>query len=373
MSSSRTVAALSVGGGSVSVGIAEICGDGSSLLASERGELPLEERDTGQQVAALKQRLVEAGKAALAQFQRAKKGARIDDVYCVIRAPWTSTATARAEEAFPAEQRVADAQVASLARKTLAEAPERSRFLDASVSRVLLNGYPTEEPEGKRARRIEIVSILSSCDPGMRDALQQSLDALFPSHKPNLRSGTRAIVEAVAFARPTLEECLILDVSQEGIAAVVMRGGAVALESYLPQGMRAMLERADPNANPESTFSALRLIMRDECSDDACLRIEAGFARMEPEFVQKFGEFFAKLTVGKRLPNHVVLLAHPDLAPWLVRFLTRIDFTQFTETMQPLAPSALSPAELFHAQPQVSVDIDLAVALALINKEARGA
>ena len=44
-----------------------------------------------------------------------------------------------------------------------------------------------------------------------------------------------------------------------------------------------------------------------------------------------------------RLPDTLVLLAHPDILPWLSKFFSRIDFAQFTVTTQPFTVRTMLP------------------------------
>jgi len=180
------------------------------------------------------------------------------------------------------------------------------------------------------------------------------------------------LLEALQEARPGIVDCLILDVTEEGTAAVVVRNGAPENELLIPEGVRSILTKASSGGTPEETRQALRMIARDECSEATCTAVQAACAAIEPELAHVFGEHFAKLSTPQRLPTTTLLVAHPDLSPWLSRFFSRIDFTQFTLSAQPFEVVPITGEGLgkVTSASDGDVDIDLSIALTLINKEA---
>src|SRR3989344_3073449 len=106
------------------------------------------------------------------------------------------------------------------------------------------------------------------------------------------------------------------------------------------------------------------------CGGSAATR--AAIAKAEPEIVKAFGEIFGRLSASRRLPNRLLLLAHEDLSPWLVRFFSRIDFAQFTVTTRPFSPAPLSMdtlKELVAFEKDVALDVPLGIAAALVPLE----
>lgn len=366
----RIIAVSSIGSGSVSVGIAACDGRSAKLLVSERRTLPLEKRVSQHAAGALKQQLTEAMHAMFSRYNTDPQAVHPDSLHCIIRAPWSHSEMIHVETTFQKEELITKAMITDLARRALPTPINRGNFLEASVVQIELNGYPAVNPEGKRAHNVAITALISSCQGTMLKFALETFALVLPAQPHVVHSGTRAILEALAVARPTISDCLVLDVAEEGTTAILIRHGSPDIEMYLAEGIRSILARVQ--GAPEDTRVALRMIARDECSQGACVTIQEGFAKIEPDLVQAFGEFFAKMSSSLRIPNTMVLIAQPDVAPWLSRFFSRIDFTQFTLTAQPFeiiplwqqnAPSV--------AQSASDIDIDLSLALALINKESQ--
>lgn len=398
LGSSRTVALASIGSGSVSVGIAHgAAGKPPSIVAAERLVLPLEERTQEQTIAALKQRLIDAGSKVLAAYTSTRAGRPVSAVYAFIRAPWAQSRTVRAEVAYDHEEYISETTITDLAKRALEDAhAPRANFLEASLMQVALNGYPTTQPEGKYAHKAEIAVLVCAADPSLRVAVQEALGNVFPASPAVMHSSARSILEALRERDQKRRDCLVLDVGEEGTAAIVMRGSVAESEMYVAEGIRSMLLRALPNRPPEDTLVTMGMMAREECEPAVCNSMEGALAKMEPDLAHVFGEFFAAIGTPLRLPSTITLLTHPDLAVWLTRFFSRIDFAQFTEISQPFEVITFSPQTLSHetakaepsqqkqsagtsqATPPVinekheSTDTDLALALALINKQEGG-
>jgi hypothetical protein len=172
-----------------------------------------------------------------------------------------------------------------------------------------------------------------------------------------------------------VKEYVAVDMTGEATGIVVVREGIVDKELSMPEGMYTILRRFTEKGMPEETLSLMRMLEREHCDTEACDALKASIGRVEPELVRIFGEGMAKLASPQRLPAHLAVAAHTDISPWLSRFFSRIDFTQFTQTAQPFIVHALTPKDLAGSvvsESGIALDIGLAVASALVDKEVTG-
>ena len=160
--------------------------------------------------------------------------------------------------------------------------------------------------------------------------------------------------------------------ASEGSNFMVVRDSVTTEHGVSTEGKTTILKRISPDGMMEHTVTLLRLIARGECHDPACEALSVAMAKTEPELVRVFGEVIAKLVSRRRLPNHLILATHDDLAPWLSTLFSRIDFAQFTTTTQPFTVRALKPADFAHQILQdnnVRADSALLTAAALVHIE----
>jgi len=364
------IAIVDVGSGSVGLTYAMVRrGMPASVMAAERVVLSPEERSKEATITKLAEGLDEAAKKI-----RQTKIPTANEVYCIVHAPWTRSRSVSASSHFEKEKVITDSIIGALAQQALGSETEldRSNILEASVVRIELNGYPAGEPVGKSARDIALYALLSDCDADVRAGMQPSLQRTFAHLTPIFRSSTRALLTVLRERPRDGDDYLIVDVGSEATNLVVVRGGVVSAQRLVSEGMRSMLARIAPTGMQEETLNLVRMLESDECSSGACQTIQESMARAEPEMVRVFGEGMAASATSKKLPNRLLLLAHPDMSVWLSRFFARIDFTQFTQTTQPFVIQTLSAKELENfviAEKGVVLDTGLAISAALVNIE----
>lgn len=376
----KTVAVADVGSGSVAVGIARASLDGSTnILVSERAVLPMSERSPEAAAAATMSLLEETARRALEKRGGAAPGARrADSALVVIHAPWARSKTVRAFTQFSEETRVGREMINMLAREALETESEyeRGNIFEASVIRVELNGYPTPNPAGKRARHVAVSALLSECDPRVRDGATEALSRVFAIPPPAFRSDARALLSIARESSALPKESLIVNMTYDATDVMVVRKGVIVEMAFVREGTGSVLRRIAGQTLPEETLALIRLLALDRCEQDACEALRESLARAEQDLAKSFGDAFGALSSARRLPNRLVLLAHEDLSPWLARFFGRIDFAQFTVTTRPFMPMPLALEnirKLVVFGGGAVPDVPLGIAAALVNIECKAA
>lgn len=361
-----------------SVALLETQDTGPSFIRiAERVALSFEERSPEQIRAGLSRTIEEAASKAIAAYSsRARKVIAPSALYIVLGHPWSRSKMSRTVRTFQKEEKITDAVIAGLARETLASEKEfdTSRLLEANVSRIDLNGYPTRAPEGRHAHEAAVAVLVSEADAQIRELAQSALQHSFPGFAPRFRSRTRALLTVAADQLGASKHYVAIDVNGEGTSIAIVRKGILSEQIVMQEGMRAMLGRVAGKGLPEEALAMMRMLEQDQCSGAQCETVSQALAGAEPELVRVFGEAFATLSASRRLPNPLLLVAHPDLAPWLSRFFSRIDFGQFTITAQPFAAQTLAPQNLGHwVMPDTGVlaDAHSTLSCALVHIEER--
>ena len=362
-STAKILALVDIASADAAVGITAV-GQSMKLLVSERASLSLEERSKDALLSGVLQKLSEAGEKATAAFQKTTFGGRsVDIVYIIAGAPWSHSVSARAKSIFDEETVVTGKMIGALAQKMLSEQQEmdRAELLEATVVRVYLNGYPTANPEGKRARFVEVVGLLSECDTEMRKGAQEQVHRIFPGAAIHWRSSARAATH-VAESYADHSGYVIANVSNETTDLIVVRKGVLSEREVVDTGVRSIAQQFAPGTPPEEVLSLMELLESDQCESDACEKLKQAIAKAEPDLARHFGEAMGKLAASRRLPHTLLLSAPPHLAPWLSSFFARIDFTQFTATALPFTVERLD-------SPLPIEDEGLSLGFALVNRE----
>lgn len=363
--------------GSGSGGVCILATNGTTpahIIAAQRCTLSFEERSEDATIAGIIGMLAEASQKAIALAQKNTSVGALSGVYAVVRGPWTRSKTIRATTEIPEHTHVDGAMISKIAKDALAHDTQfdSANIMEAIVMRVELNGYATARPEGKHAETIAVSVLVSDVDPRLRTGILETLTRIF-SVQPILRSGLRALLSTMRESSVLPKECVLVDITSEATHVVAIRKGVPAETAVVGEGKRSILKRLAGDKMPEEVLGLMRLLEEDTCESAACQALQASIAQVEPELVRVFGEAMSTLAARRRLPNPLIIAAHENLLPWLTRFFSRIDFSQFTVTTRPFVARAIDPehlADIIDVPRDVS-DRGLLIAASLVNIETR--
>ncbi len=373
----KVVAVADVGSGSVGFSVLELNPGGApKIVAASRSILPLEDRTREQTIAGVARMLSEAGAAVLKSYNESKEGKRLGpprEVYAIIRAPWTRASSGRATRQFKEETLITKNLITELAHEALENNKDlnKSNMLESSVIRVELNEYQTAVPIGKHAHRIDVVTFQSDCDPDVKKNITSALEAFLPGRTISLKSGARTYLAIVQEKMEHPHAYVIIDMVSEASNVMAVRDGIITHNAVIPEGVRTILRRITAQKGiPEEIISLMRMVVAGSCTGEECDRLNEALAKVEPELVRVFGEAVAEVMGKRRLPDTLVLFAHPDMLTWLAHVFSRIDFSQFTIPMHPFTVKILTPEKIksmVKVDANVSADASLIVASAFVN------
>lgn len=345
-----TVLVVDVDDASVGVALVNL-GDKATVMQSVRANLPVEERTPDHSATAVIGLLEETAQKLIQTYSAGAGAAPIIASYAIIRSPWTRFRTAQAEEVYQQPIVIRESTIESLAKKAL-QAPsdlDPANRLESGVVHVYLNGYVTNDPVGKRVTRAMVTAYESDVKPEVKSAIENALLKILPGRVPTLRSSMCALLSVIGEHLPELHRSVIIDVGSSSTHCAVVLKEAVTQTAVIPEGLQSVIAKVAGGALPEEVLTQLRMLANDTCANEACKALKDSLARIEPDLAKEFGESFAKLASNRRLPNTAMLSAPAEIAPWLAGFFSRIDFAQFTTTLQPLSIELLTADHLTDA------------------------
>lgn len=368
----KHVAVVDVGSASAAVGIVNIDTKGlSTVLSAHRAFIPYEKRSIEQFAARMSSSIAEAaGKAMQAYSVRKDRLPAVTEAYVFFRAPWTEAEVSKLTSTFPESTRITRDDMEQITKQATAE---KGKVLEAIVLRTEVNGYQTDNPVGKSGTMLSLFALVSSVNEVLQNATMESLQKSLPQAEPKWRSHMRAILTVVREHAVRSKNCVVIDISSEGSSLLSIRDGILDQQVAFDLGIHSILERLSQAALPEETLGMIRMIERDQCSGQGCAQLKSAMEKLETELVREFGEKLAELSAHGKLAQDLLLFVHPDVSPWLARFFSRIDFSQFTLTLQPFAVAELSPKDLQEwVQTESSTaDTSLMLSAALVHIEAQ--
>ncbi len=367
------VAVADVSGGSVGLAIIVPTKRGPArVLAAERAPLtysdPAGVASIGSQIRTVGEKLNKSYSA------HSPKGGVPTELFVILHSQIARSKVSRVESKYSKETTITDRHISDMAAKILESERDidTSSLFEASVIRTELNGYPTSIPTKKRVTRLAVSTLLSEVTHEVRRDIEIAFQQTFPHLVPVFRSATRASVSVLAEIMGESQDYVVIDIGGGGSTITVIREGIAVESQSVNEGTRQIVSRIAGTGMPEEALSMMRMLAREQCSDPACDAIRVSMVSAEPELVKMFGEAISKCVSNRRLPNTLLLIAHPDLATWLSRFFTRIDFAQFTLTTQPFEVRnilAKDFSKIIAPGDVVGLDPSLALSCALVNIE----
>jgi hypothetical protein len=216
-----------------------------------------------------------------------------------------------------------------------------------------------------------LVTFQSDCEPEIKNGVTSTLEALLPGRTINLKSGARTYLTIVQEKMEHPNAYVIVDMLSEASNVMAVRDGVITHNAVIPEGVRTILRRITGQKGiSEEVISLMRMVVAGSCSGEACDHLNEALSKVEPELVRVFGEAVGGVMGKRRLPDTLILFAHPDMLTWLAHVFSRIDFSQFTIPMHPFAVKILTPEQvrsMTTVEPKVSADTSLVVASAFVN------
>lgn len=337
---------------SVGVSVVHLGSDGPvTIVASERRRLPFESRTKEQTIVGVGKLLEEVTNSVVKTYTGADaKNAPppLKRAYAILHAPWSKFRTETASEQFEAPRPITKELIAATAKKALATPRDvdKGTILESGIMQVTLSGYPTGKPVGKRSADLSVTAFESDIDPGLKQTVITTLGKVLPGRDVSLRSSMRAALSVLHEHLPDIHRYVILDVGGEGSDCAIIRKESVTQLARVGEGTTSIIKRLAGAGLPEEIFTQMRMLAMDTCATDACKALKDSLARIEPDLAKIFGEKFSSLAAKRRLPNSAILNCPPEFSLWLQGFFSRIDFSQFTATLQPFTVEPLSPDHL---------------------------
>lgn len=342
--------------GSTNVALALTVSDreGAHIEALAERYLPLEERSITNTIALLRRALAEAAEEML---KKRTPAVRIDNALAVIHAPWTRSETSLVVSKLGREQSVDETMIAQLAGRANFEQTDldTKNIIEFEIVRILLNGYPTALPAGKRAHEIAVAVLRSDCHAKVRSAAEEILTQSFSVHPIFFRSATSILLNTMSRAIRLPEDYMLVDMTSEATSMTVVRDSLASDHLLVPIGIHSIVRRIAGRGMPEETLSLMRLIFSEQCETEACNAVQKRIASIEPDLVHTFGESMSMLASHRKLPNTMLIAVSSDFSIWLSQFFSRIDFAQFTVQSKPftvelLTAETISPFVTFNSE-----------------------
>jgi cell division ATPase FtsA len=282
--------------------------------------------------------------------------ADIDSILCVFSSLWCETehytVTHRQDEPFTVKHEFLQERLTD-DEEELRTAFETSHGSDASIVdrtfiHTALNGYPTAEPYGKRAHRVEATALVTLMYRTIYEQVRETIEQLFPDRELSFRSYSLAsyLVIRELFAEVsdfmtvnviggTTDLQLILDNRVEHTAS--FNKGIY----YLSESIAHQLDRST-----EEATSLLMAFVDNELEQGTRDMVRPIIEKATGEWVSEVGMYFDEALANTSLPRTLFLTTHTRLYDLFTRLLESEVSNSYTLSAQSFAVTQITPALL---------------------------
>ena len=217
------------------------------------------------------------------------------------------------KEVVLAEESQADAYLRAGAREN------DVTLLEKEIVHIALNGYPQENPFGKKAKDIEALFYISVVPSKISQLVEMVVRRSFDVK--NIHFGSFALVfwNGVRDMWPKEKDYLLLDVSGELTELVLVHGGVLTETATFPKGrnffVRTIMEHLSTSAHEAS--SLLNLYIEGKAGPGAGEQIGQALRSAEKEWGEDMKGLLSGLSDGLFLPWSLFLTADDPFARWL--------------------------------------------------------
>lgn len=378
-----TVAVLDVKSGSVGGALVEFKGRGTPIIRfayrasysvrSDSGEAS-HEATMLSTLRSVAEKLCTVGLPKLMQRSGGCRG--VDHVYVFLGSPWAGVRVVskniESKEPILISRKWMQGAIQEILGSEATTRGDATVFLEQSVIQVLLNGYPTSAPEGKRANRISVVLLEAHALERLARAVGDVMEKSFHKGRVTLRSALLASFTTIRDHFESEDNFLLVNVGSDMVEMALVREDALEGTSVLTRGSRHLVERAAEllNTVPDEAGARLRLHAEGKL-DEGNRKLQTAIATIEREWQIELDRSLSELKTLRGLPLTVFLLVSPDHAAWFSALLRSPASSLHTITREPFRVVELHGEELLkhHAvEADVVPDAPLSIETLFLNR-----
>jgi hypothetical protein len=345
----------------------------AEIVVAAHAELPYETRSKDAQTAGVRACLDEVTEKVLTLRPKDVRGALMC-AYGVVHMPWTDVRVVRGDARHPGEVKITSGLISRLAQEAMKrESMDAATHIESSIIRVELNGYPTGVPIDKRAKHIVLTVLVSNCEASIREGMIQAVSKAHISKEPILRSSVRGFTLG-ASSIPTMPpgDHTIVDISRAGARVIHVQNGLPVTLTTIEYGLQSLFAQIAPKKHPADILAMMHMVENGESDEATRNSFLQDLGRAEVALSEMYAKAFTSVAALGLLPEHLILIVHPTVAPWLSRFFTHAEFATCVVTHRPFTVTVLSPEHFISevkVREHVDVSLGLLSATALVHSE----
>lgn len=286
-----------------------------------------------------------------------KSGKRnIENIFCVLSSSWyiSDTEIIKSEKENPfivsekfIEDLLKDADKHfKKSSKLQFEMLEAGNFklIEKNIIQILLNGYNTNNPQGKKVNRADATLFVSMMSSEVYKKITSVLEKIFGARNTMFHTFELALFSAVRDIFKTEIDFLIMDISGEVTDITLVRNETIVKTVSFSLGRNFLIRKVanSLNAVPEEAHSLIRLFLDEKSSSSERAKMERILVGAKEEWLLYFRKILSDFSDGLSLPRTIFLTIDTDIGKWFIDTIKQDEFSSYTLAREPFTVVELS-------------------------------
>lgn len=264
--------------------------------------------------------------------------------FCVLSSPWYKSETKiidlKKDKSFVVTRKILDdlidKEVVSFRNeiKGYGKIKGDIKIIDIQNIQVKLNGYETNNPQGKYAEDIKIALFIGLGSKKILEMIEDKISRNFNLSEIKFSTFSLSVFSVLRDIFTDMKDFLFLDMTGEMTDIALIKDGILLETSSFSMGRNFILRRIASNTNSslQEAESLLNMLSTDKIDKITRTRMESILNEARKEWLVLFTQSITSLSKKVPVPNTIFFIADLEIKSWLAESLKRKELEKFTMT-----------------------------------------
>ncbi|MBL7045265.1 MAG: hypothetical protein ISR98_01565 [Parcubacteria group bacterium] len=308
-------------------------------------------------LSSLKKVLAEVKKDAVQELSNSNLNiTKLENVHCVFSSSWHTSniekLNFKKDEHFTISEQFISEKLKDAGQQFLDSSegePDstkivRSKFIEKNIIQILLNGYISNNPKGKKVKNIDITLFTSLISEEVFAKTRSVLESVFDIDSISFHTFTLSLFSVVRDMFSAEKNFLLMDISGESTNITLVRNEAMVKDVSFPMGKNFLIEKTAKSLKTvnEEAHSLIRLFLEEKSISTETKKMNTILNSIKEEYLSSFRKIMVDFSDGLSLPRTIFLTIDTDIGKWFVDAIKADEFSTHTLAGQPFTIVELS-------------------------------
>lgn len=226
---------------------------------------------------------------------------------------------------------------------------KKSKLIEKNIVQIKLNGYPTNDPYGKKTNSVELSLFLSKVSDIVYKNIKKTLDKVFYTENISFHSFTLVSFSVVRDIFSAEKNFLLMDIRGEVTDISLVRDDALYSTSSFPIGRNFLTREVSSALNtiPEEANSLIRIFLEGKADSNESAKMKIILDNAQKRWLSSFRKILADLSEDMSLPRIIFLTVDEDIGKWFADVIRSDEFGGYTLAGEPFTVVILGEKQLY--------------------------